>query len=218
MIVIGLTGSIAMGKTTASAMLRRMGLPVHDADAAVHRLFQAGGAAVAAIAETFPSVVRDGAVDREALGREVFRDADALQRLEDIVHPLVRADSDDFLHHCARRRTPLAVLDIPLLFETGRDRDCDATILVSAPAFLQAQRVLRRPGMTERRLAEIRARQMPDRQKRRRADFVVRTGLSRRETLRQLVRIVKLLRRGCPLNARRAAIAKRRNRHARNRS
>jgi len=214
MIVIGLTGSIAMGKTTASAMLRRMGLPVHDADAAVHRLFEKGGAAVGAIADTFPAAVRGGAVDRETLGREVFREAGALKRLEAIVHPLVRADSDNFLHGCARRRAPLAVLDIPLLFETGRDGDCDVTILVSAPAFLQAQRVLRRPGMTERRLAEIRSRQMPDRSKRRLADFVVHTGLSRRETLRQLARIVKLLRHHPALHQCGAAGRKRRNPYA----
>ena len=214
MVVIGLTGSIAMGKTTAAGILRRLGLPVHDADAAVHRLFRSDGAAVAAVDAAFPGTVRDGAVDRDALGRQVFRDPEALRRLEAIVHPMVRADSDDFLRRCARCRAPLAVLDIPLLFETGRDRDCDATILVSAPAFLQAQRVLRRPGMTEKRLAEIRARQMPDREKRRRADFVVRTGLSRRETLRQLARIVKILERGPPRRGPGAAFAKRRNPYA----
>ncbi len=214
MIVIGLTGSIAMGKTTAAGILSRMGLPVHDADAAVHRLFGNGGAAVAAVGRAFPGTVRDGTVDRDALGRQVFRDPEALRRLEVIVHPMVRADSDEFLRRCARRRAPMAVLDIPLLFETGRERDCDATILVSAPAFLQAQRVLRRPGMTEQRLAEIRARQMPDREKRRRADFVVWTGLSRRETLRQLAGIVKLLRSESPRRRRGAALAKRRNPYA----
>ncbi|MDH3229337.1 MAG: dephospho-CoA kinase [Alphaproteobacteria bacterium] len=214
MIVIGLTGSIAMGKTTAAGILRRMGLPVHDADAAVHRLFRKGGAAVAAVGQAFPGMVCDGAVDRDALGRQVFGEPEALLRLEAIVHPMVRADSDEFLRHCARRRAPMAVLDIPLLFEAGRDRDCDAIILVSAPAFLQAQRVLRRRGMTMRRLAEIRARQMPDREKRRRADFVVRTGLSRRETLRQLAGIVKLLRSGYQRRGRNAPRVKRRNPYA----
>ncbi len=214
MVVIGLTGSIAMGKTTAAAMLRRLGLPVHDADAAVHRLFRKGGAAVAAIAKVFPDSVRDGTVDRDALGRRVFRESAALQRLEAIVHPLVRQDSDEFLRCCGRRRVPMAVLDIPLLFEAGRDRDCDATVLVSAPAFLQAQRVLRRPGMTPQRLADIRARQMPDREKRRRADFIVRTGLSRRETLRQLLRIVRLLRGGMHRRGRGTGPAKRRNPYA----
>ncbi|UCH75427.1 MAG: dephospho-CoA kinase [Rhodospirillales bacterium] len=214
MIVIGLTGSIAMGKTTAAAMLRRMGLSVHDADAAVHRLFHRNGAAVAAIAEAFPGAVRDGAVDRSELGRLVFGAPAALRRLEAIVHPLVRADSDAFLRRCGRRRAAMAVLDIPLLFEVGRDRDCDVTILVSAPAFLQAQRVLRRPGMTVRRLAEIRAQQIPDHEKRRRSDFVVRTGLSRRETLRQLTHIVRLLRRRRPRCGRGGARRKRRNRYA----
>lgn len=210
MIVIGLTGSIAMGKTTAAGMLRRMGLPVHDADAAVHRLFGQGGAAVAAVEAAFPGTVRDGAVDRAVLGRRVFQEHEALDQLEAIVHPLVREDANRFLRRCARRRVPIAVLDIPLLFEAGRDRDCDATVLVSAPGFLQAQRVLRRPGMTRRRLAEIRARQMPDVEKRRRADFVVRTGLSRRETLRQLARIVRLVRH----RGRWRRNAKRRNQYA----
>ncbi len=214
MIVIGLTGSIAMGKTTAARALRRMGLPVHDADAAVHRVFRKGGAAVAAIEKAFPDTVRGGVVDRGALGRHVFQDPEALNQLESIVHPLVRSNADEFLRRCGRRRAPIAVLDIPLLFETGRDRDCDTTILVSAPAFLQAQRVLRRPGMTEQRLAEIRARQMPDREKRRRADFVVLTGLSRRETLRQLTRIVKLLRVGPPRHGRGAVQLKLRNPYA----
>ncbi len=212
MIVIGLTGSIAMGKTTAARMLGRMGLPVHDADAAVHRLFGQGGAAVAAVEAAFPGTVRDGTVDRAVLGRRVFEEREALDRLEAIVHPLVKEDSSRFLRRCGRRRDPIAVLDIPLLFEAGRDSDCDATVLVSAPGFLQAQRVLRRPGMTRQRLAEIRARQMPDVEKRRRADFVVRTGLSRRETLRQLTRIVRLVRHGGA--RRRTRDAKRRNRYA----
>lgn len=195
MIVVGLTGSIAMGKSAAAGALRRMGLPVHDADAAVHGLFRKGGAAVAPVQQAFPDAIVKGAVDRARLGKLVFHDADALQRLESVVHPLVLADSLAFLRHCARRHVDIAILDIPLLFETGRDRECDAVILVSAPAFLQAQRVLRRPGMTEKRLADIRARQMPDAEKRRRANFIVSTGLSRRESLRQLGHIVKLLRR-----------------------
>jgi len=196
MIILGLTGSIGMGKTAASRVLRRMGIPVHDADAAVHRSFAAAGAAVPAVAEAFPEAVRDGAVDRQALGRLVFGDPAALARLEEIVHPLVREDSRAFLRRCALRRAPLAVLDVPLLFETGRERDCDFTVLVSAPAFIQAQRVLRRPGMTRQRLGEIRARQMSDREKRRLADFVVSTGLGRRESLRAISRIVRLVRSG----------------------
>lgn len=205
MIVVGLTGSIGMGKTTAANALRRMRVPVHDADAAVHRLFIAGGAAVAPVAAAFPGVGKDGAIDRPALGALVFRDPDALARLEAIVHPLVRADSQAFLRRCAIRREAIAVLDVPLLFETGRDCDCDVTVVVSAPAFIQAQRVLRRPGMTAERLAEIIARQMPDREKRRRADFTVSTGLGRHQSLLDLKQIVKLLRVGHYLHRRLAA-------------
>lgn len=214
MIVVGLTGSVAMGKSTASAMLRRMGVPVHDADAAVHRLFREDSKVISAIEHAFPGSVRNGAIDRNALGRNVFQDPEALQRLEVLIHPVVRRDSEEFLHRCARRRAALVVLDVPLLFETRRDRDCDATILVSAPAFLQAQRFLRRPGMTKQRLDDICARQMPDPEKRRRADFVVRTGLSRRETLRQLMRVVKLLRHRKNRPFRRNTSVKRRHPHA----
>lgn len=196
MIVLGLTGSIGMGKTTASKALRRMGIPVHDADAAVHRALAPGGAAVSAIEREFPGVVRNGRIDRQALGRRVFGDPAALARLEAIVHPLVRVSAEAFLRHCALRRESLVVLDVPLLFETGRDADVDMTILVSAPAFIQAQRVLRRPGMTADKLRDIRARQMPDRDKRRLADFIVPTGLGRRDSLRSLARIVRLVRAG----------------------
>lgn len=185
-----------MGKSKASAALRRMGVPVHDADAAVHRMLASGGAAATEVESAFPGVTKGGAVDRQELGRRVFHDTDALARLEAILHPIVREDSRRFLRCVARRRERLAVFDIPLLFEVGRDRECDAIILVSAPPFIQAIRVLRRPGMTPARLADIRARQMPDREKRLRADFVVETGLGRRESLRSLVRIVRLLRSG----------------------
>ncbi len=194
MIVVGLTGSIGMGKSTAAAVLRRAGIPVHDADAAVHVLFARDGAAVAPVEAAFPGVARDGAIDRRALGARVFGDPAALARLEAIVHPLVRARSRAFLRAAALRRAPLVVLDVPLLFEAGRAADCDAVIVVSAPPFLQAQRVLRRPGMTPARLRDILARQMPDREKRRRADFVVATGLGRRLSLRALLRAVRLLR------------------------
>ncbi len=193
--VLGLTGSIGMGKSTAAAMLRRLGLPVHDADATVHRLFGRGGAAVAPIAAAFPGVVRDGAVDRKALGAVVFGDPAALRRLEAIVHPLVRAAEGEFLRRARRRRVRLVVLDIPLLYETGGAGRCDAVAVVTAPPFLQAQRVLRRPGMTPERLAAIRAAQMPDAEKRRRADFVIPTGLGRRPTLRALLLVARRLRR-----------------------
>lgn len=194
MIVIGLTGSIGMGKTTAARVLAGLGLPVHDSDAAVHSLFAKGGSAVPLVAQAFPSAVCDGVVDRYRLGSLVFNDPTALAKLETIVHPLVRRESEIFLRHCGLHRNPVAVLDVPLLFEIGRDVECDLTILVTAPGFIQAQRVLRRPGMTPERLRQIRSRQMPDQEKRRRADFVVQTGLGRRESLRRLTRIVKLVR------------------------
>ncbi len=193
MLIVGLTGSIGMGKSTASSILRRFGLPVYDADRAVHALLAAGGAAVAPIEAAFPGVVKRGAVDRQTLGKQVFGDADALARLEAITHPLVREAQRAFLRRAALTRAPMVVLDIPLLFETGGDRRCDASILVTAPLFLQALRVLARPGMDAAKLAGIRARQMSEPGKRKRADFVVATGLDKGATLRALKRIVTLL-------------------------
>jgi dephospho-CoA kinase len=191
--IVGLTGSIGMGKSAAANMLRRQGVWVHDADATVHKLLGKGGAAVAAIGKAFPGVVRNGAVDRIALGKRVFGDTRALRRLEAIVHPLVRARTDRFIAAAARAHRPLVVLDIPLLFETG-GRRVDKTIVVSAPAFLQAQRVLRRPGMSAEKFGQILARQMPDREKRRRADTVISSGLGKALTYRQLARAVRRLR------------------------
>jgi dephospho-CoA kinase len=193
MLVLGLTGSIGMGKSTAAAMFRRLGLPVHDADASVHKLFRAGGAAVAPIARRFPQAVERGAVNREILGRLVFGDAAALKDLEAIVHPLVRRERDRFLalHRRARRRA--AVLDIPLLFETGGEKVCDFVYVVSAPAFLQRQRVLARSGMTESRLSSILKKQMPDREKRCRADYVLPTGLGRAATMRMIKKTLNRL-------------------------
>ncbi|MBI3516600.1 MAG: dephospho-CoA kinase [Proteobacteria bacterium] len=186
MIVVGLTGSIGMGKSTAADLLRRLGVPVYDADAAVHRLLARGGRAVPAIATRFKDVVRDGAVDRPALGRIVFADPAALKALEAIVHPLVYEAQRRFLRAQAQRRARVVVLDIPLLFEGGGVRRCAATMVVSAPALVQRQRVLRRPGMTAAKLAGILAQQMPDAEKRRRADVVVPTGLGKRLTWRRL--------------------------------
>jgi dephospho-CoA kinase len=192
--VLGLTGSIGMGKTTAALLLQRLGVPVHDADAAVHGLLSQGGAAVSAVGAAFPGTVREGAIDRKALGARVFADAEAMRRLERILHPLVRQDSARFLKRARRAGARVAVLDVPLLFETGRDRDCDATLVVSAPSFVQRARVLARPGMTEQRFREVLARQMPDAEKRRRADHLAPTGLGRRLTLRRLRRVLKDLR------------------------
>jgi dephospho-CoA kinase len=195
MFVLGLTGSIAMGKTTASRTFRSFGVPVFDADAAVHRLFAPGGAAVGPVTAAFPGCTDEaGGIDRAALGRQVFGDAAALARLEAIVHPLVRRAERQFLERCAAARRPLAVLDIPLLYETGGERLVDAVAVVSAPAYLQAQRVLRRKGMSAERLAAIRRRQTPDADKRRRADFVIPTGLDRRRSVRAIARVIDRVR------------------------
>lgn len=193
MLVLGLTGSIGMGKSTAAEMFRRLGIPVHDADASVHSLFQAGGLAVAPISQRFPDAVVDDAVDRERLGRIVFGDAAALRDLEAIVHPLVRRERDRFLDLQRRVRRSAAVLDIPLLFETGGEDICDYVFVVSAPAFLQRQRVLARPGMTAERLSSILKKQMPDGEKRRRADYVLQTGLGRAATVRTIKKILRQL-------------------------
>ena len=195
MFVLGLTGSIAMGKSTASQAFRSLGVPVFEADAAVHRLFAPAGAAVGRVAAAFPGCADPGGgIDRAALGRRVFGDAAALALLEAIVHPLVRAAERRFLERCAAAHRPLAVLDIPLLYETVGERLVDAVAVVSAPAYLQAQRVLRRKGMSAERLAAIRRRQMPDLEKRRRADFVIPTGLDRRRSVRAVARIIERVR------------------------
>jgi dephospho-CoA kinase len=190
-IIVGLTGSIGMGKSNAAAVLRRLRVPVHDADAAVHRLMEPGGRAVRAVAEAFPGVLRDGRIDRKLLGDRVFGDTPALRRLEAILHPMVRQSSRAFVARWARERAPIVVLDIPLLYESRGERTVDLVIVVSAPARIQRQRVLARPGMTEAKFKAILARQVPDREKRRRADFVVETGGHRGETWRQLSRIVR---------------------------
>jgi dephospho-CoA kinase len=189
--IIGLTGSIGMGKSTAARMCRRLGIPVHDADAAVHRLMGKGGRAVAAIGQAFPGTVVAGRVDRPALGAKVFGHPADLRRLEKILHPLVQADAQRFIRRQRARREQLVVLDIPLLFETGGERRCDVVIVVTAPRFLQRARVLARPRMTATRLAEIEALQMPDIEKRRRADFVIETGHGYRPALMQLHRVLE---------------------------
>ena len=183
-----------MGKSTASAMLRRLGVPLFDADAAVHRLLSPSGAAVGHVEAAFPGV-RDaaGGIDRPALGRRVFGRPDELRRLERILHPIVRAAEKKFIATSRGRRDPVIVLDIPLLFETHAERLCDGVIVVSAPRWLQRQRVMRRPGMTDSRLRSILAAQIPDREKRRRADFVVPTGLSKAHTLRHLRAVLRLV-------------------------
>lgn len=193
MIVLGLTGSIAMGKSTASALFRRERVPVFCADQTVHRLLGPGGAAVAAIEAAFPGVVAAGAVDRAQLSAKVFADPQALKRLEAIVHPLVIDAQDRFLKAAARRGSPLAVLDIPLLFEAGLDRLCDRIAVVSAPASLQYQRLVRRRTLDAARIKATLARQMADALKRRRADFIIPSGQGRALTRRVIVDIIQTL-------------------------
>jgi len=207
-IILGLTGSIGMGKSTAAATLRRLGIPLFDADRLVHRLLAPGGSAVEPVAAAFPGVRRgEGGIDRALLGQRVFSDREALFRLERIIHPMVEASEKRFLAGARARREPIVVLDIPLLFESGSERRCDYVLVVSAPGLVQRQRVLRRPGMTERRMGAILANQMPDREKRRRADFVIPTGLSRNLSLRRLRAIVRYLRDGRSRVARRGRCA-----------
>ncbi len=180
MLLLGLTGSIAMGKSHVVRLFRAYGVPVFDADAAVHALFRPGGAAVAPVLEAFPGVGDEaGGIDRRRLGAEVMGEEPALRRLEAIVHPLVRAAERSFLERQCRDGRSLVVLDIPLLLETKGERRVDRVAVVSAPAALQRDRALRRPGMTPPRLSAILAKQMPDAKKRRRADFVIPSGYDR---------------------------------------
>jgi dephospho-CoA kinase len=186
-IVLGLTGSIGMGKSTTAALFRDEGVPVQDADQVVAELYARGGAAVGPIDEAYPGAVRDGAVDRAALSERVLGDPAALARLEAIVHPLVRAERDRFLTR--EGDAPVVVFDVPLLLEAGIDREVDAVVVVSAPQAVQRERVLSRPGMTEEKLAQILARQVPDADKRARADFVIDTSRGI-EAAREQVRTV----------------------------
>lgn len=191
MIILGLTGSIGMGKSTVSAMFRALGVPVFDADAEVHRLQAPGGALVPAIEALFPGTTSKAGVDRGALGKAVLGDKAALRRLERLIHPEVgRAQRAFRRRHSGR---PLVVLDIPLLFEKGGWRSVDEIAVVSAPAWVQRRRVLARPGMSAGRLAAILALQTPDAQKRRRADFVIETGVSIGQTRAQVRRLVACL-------------------------
>jgi dephospho-CoA kinase len=197
MIVLGLTGSIGMGKSTAAAVLRRLGVPLYDADAEIHKMLGPGGAAVAAVEAAFPGVRgEDGAIDRRRLGRLVFGKPEQLHRLEAILHPMVRAVERRWVARQRAGGARLAVLDIPLLFETDRIDRIDGVIVVSAPLRLQRERVMRRAGMSAERFTAILGSQLADREKRRRADFVVGTALSRAAAARQLAGIVRRIRQG----------------------
>jgi dephospho-CoA kinase len=174
MFVLGLTGSVGMGKSVTAGFFRDEGVPVHDADAAVHRLYE--NEAVAPIEAAFPGTITDGKVDRVKLGDRVLGDPAALLKLEQIVHPLVRREEERFLAEAEKTGAKIAVLDIPLLYETHAEKRCNAVVVVSAPADVQRERVLARPGMTAEKFAAVLAKQMPDAEKRARADFIVDSG------------------------------------------
>jgi len=196
MFVLGLTGSLGMGKSTTARFFAEEGVPLHDADAAVHRLYE--GEATALIEAAFPGTTSGGRVDRDKLAKKVLGDSAAIKRLETIIHPLVGRAEAQFLDEAARKDAAVVVLDIPLLFETGADRRCDAVVVVSAPADVQRARAFERPGMTEEKFQAILAKQMPDAEKRARADFVVDTSkgfdaarAQVREILGRIVRMPK---------------------------
>jgi dephospho-CoA kinase len=192
--LIGLTGSIGMGKSTVAKMFAEEGAPFFDSDAAVHALYAKSGAAVAPVEAAFPGVVRDGAIDRALLSPRVVGDPEAMQRLERIVHPLVRQAQLDFLAARAAEGASFVVLDIPLLLEGGNPHGVDAVVVVSAPPEVQRARVLARPGMTPEKFEAILARQMPDAEKRDRADFVIDTNCSLDETRVQVRAVLDVLR------------------------
>ncbi len=193
MLLIGLTGSIGMGKSETAKMFARHGVPVCDSDATVHALYDKGGAAVGPVGELFPAAVVDGRVDSERLSREVVGNVPALRKLEAVVHPLVAMAQRAFLERAAASGARMVVLDIPLLFETGGEKRVDVTVVVSAPADVQRARVLARPGMTAEKLDAILAKQMPDAEKRARADFVVDTSKGLAHAEAQVVAIIDAL-------------------------
>jgi dephospho-CoA kinase len=192
MMIVGLTGSMAMGKSTAANYLKSLGIPVFDSDAAVHALYE--GDAVEAIERAFPGVAHGGRVDRKRLSAAIAGDPEALRRLEAIVHPMVRRKQRDFVLAEEMRGTDLVILDIPLLFESGADALCDAVIVVSAPEDVQRERLATRKGMSPEKIDDLLARQMPDAEKRARADFVVDTSGTILESRAQLDRILATLR------------------------
>lgn len=194
MLILGLTGSIGMGKSTTAAMFEAEGVPVYDSDAAVHALYAAGGAAVAPVEAAFPGVVTDGAIDRAKLSAQVVGDPEALAKLESIVHPLVGAHRIGFFEKAQAEGRDIVVLDVPLLFETGGQKSVDKVVVVSAPPEVQRARVLARPEMTAEKFEAILARQLPDAEKRARADFVVDTGQGLEHARAQVRDLLTLLR------------------------
>lgn len=194
MLILGLTGSIGMGKTETAKMFRSLGIPVFDADAAVHELYANGGAGVAEVEAAFPGVTVDGAIDRDRLGKAVIGNRDAIAKLESIVHPLVRQAQIDFRKQAEAEGADIAVLDIPLLFETGGESRVDKIVVVSAPADVQRRRVLERPGMSEEKFDAILAQQLPDAEKRARADFIIETDRGLDDARQQVTVLVESLR------------------------
>ena len=190
MLIVGLTGSIAMGKTETARMFATRGIPVFDSDAAVHALYAKGGEAIPFIEQLFPAAVVDGSVDRRRLAAGVMAEPDLLKKIEAAVHPLVRARQEAFLSEARRNKAAFAILDIPLLFETERDKDVDKIVVVSARPKLQRQRALAREGMTAEKLDFILAKQVPDLEKRRRADHVIDTSVSLEDAAGQVDRII----------------------------
>lgn len=192
--IIGLTGSIGMGKSTTAAMFREAGIPVYDADAAVHRAYDAGGIAVEPVGAAFPGVVKDGRVDREALRQAVLGKPEELRKLNGIVHPLIGRERAQVFEQATAAGADMIIMDVPLIYETGGEKGMDAVIVVSAPAEMQRERVLAREGMTPERLDAILAQQVPDAEKRRRADYVVDTGRGLEAAREQVTAIIADLR------------------------
>lgn len=193
MIILGLTGSIGMGKSTVAGMFHTLGFPVQDADKVVHDLMAKDGEAVEAVEAAFPGVKGEEGIDRQKLGAVVFGDSEKLRLLESILYPLVNKKRSEFLDLARRHNAAIAVLDVPLLFEKGLDKDCDKVACVRAPDIVQKQRVLKRPNMTEEKLKAILAEQMPIRQKMAKSDFVIQTGLGKGRTMREVKDIVSFL-------------------------
>lgn len=198
MLILGLTGSIGMGKSTTAAMFEAEGVPVYDSDAAVHALYAAGGAAVAPVEAAFPGVITDGAIDRAKLSAKVVGNPEALAKLEAIVHPLVGADRIGFFQKAQAEGHDIVVLDVPLLFETGGQKSVHKVVVVSAPPEVQRARVLARPEMTPEKFEAILARQLPDAEKRARADFVIDTGQGVEAARKQVRDLLTLLRTSSP--------------------
>lgn len=192
--IIGLTGSIGMGKSTTAAMFREAGIPVYDADAAVHAAYAVGGVAVGPVGTAFPGVVKDGRVDREALRQQVLGNPDAMAKLNSIVHPLIGQSRADAFAAATASGADMIILDVPLIYETGGEKNMHAVIVVSAPAEMQRERVLAREGMSRERLDAILAQQMPDAEKRKRADYVIDTGKGLEAARAQVAEVIEALR------------------------